>query len=130
MSIAAGVDHLIWFAGERDDVAEIMQTFNLFVLPSINEGISNTILEAMATALPVIATNVGGNPELVVNDQTGYLVQKQNPLSMAEAFKNYIDNPDLLICHGKAGRNRCESTFSLQRMITDYTNMYDQLLNV
>lgn len=128
MSSGAGVDHLIWFTGERHDVAELMQTFNLFVLPSINEGISNTILEAMATALPVIATNVGGNPELVENGLTGYLVQKQNPLALVEAFKNYMDNPDLLISHGKAGRRRCESTFSLQRMTTDYINMYDQLL--
>ncbi len=130
LSSEAGLDHLIWLAGERNDVADIMQTFNLFVLPSINEGISNTILEAMATALPVIATNVGGNPELVVNGHTGYLVQKQNPLAIAEAIKNYMDYPDLLISHGEAGRSRCESTFCLQRMITDYTNMYDQLLQI
>ena len=121
----AGVDGLIWFAGERNDVAEIMQTMDLFVLPSINEGISNTILEAMATALPVIATDVGGNPELVINNQTGYLVPRQDPIAMAEVFKHYLDNPDLIAVHGKAGRARCESTFSLDRMIVDYMNVYD-----
>jgi sugar transferase (PEP-CTERM/EpsH1 system associated) len=130
LSMEAGVDDLIWFAGERNDVADIMQTLDLFVLPSINEGISNTILEAMATELPVIATNVGGNPELVIHNQTGYLVPKQNPTAMAEAFKYYLDNPDLLIGHGKAGRARCESTFSLNRMMTDYMNVYDDLLNL
>jgi sugar transferase (PEP-CTERM/EpsH1 system associated) len=130
LSMEAGVDDLIWFAGERNDVADIMQTLDLFVLPSINEGISNTILEAMATELPVIATNVGGNPELVIHNQTGYLVPKQNPTAMAEAFKYYLDNPDLLIGHGKAGRARCESTFSLSRMMTDYMNVYDDLLNL
>lgn len=130
LSLEADVDDLIWFAGERNDVADIMQALNLFVLPSINEGISNTILEAMATELPVIATDVGGNPELVIHNQTGYLVPKQNPTAMAEAFKYYLDNPDLLIGHGKAGRARCESTFSLNRMITDYMNVYDDLLNL
>ena len=128
LSLEAGIDDLIWFAGERNDVADVMQTLDLFVLPSINEGISNTILEAMATELPVIATDVGGNPELVINNQTGYLVPKQNPIAMAEAFKHYLDNRDLLVCHGKAGRARCESTFSLNRMITDYINVYDRLL--
>ena len=82
----------------------------------------------MATELPVIATDVGGNPELVINNQTGYLVPKQNPIAMAEAFKQYLDNPNLLASHGKAGRARCESTFSLNRMITDYMNIYDRLL--
>jgi sugar transferase (PEP-CTERM/EpsH1 system associated) len=126
----AGIDELVWFAGERNDVADLMQTLDLFVLPSINEGISNTILEAMATALPVIATDVGGNPELVINNQTGLLVPKQNPIAMAEAFKHYLDNPDLLVCHGKSGRARCESTFSLKRMIADYMNVYDNLLHL
>ncbi|MDD1640435.1 MAG: TIGR03088 family PEP-CTERM/XrtA system glycosyltransferase [Methylococcaceae bacterium] len=128
LSLEAGIDDLIWFAGERNDVADLMQALDLFVLPSINEGISNTILEAMATELPVIATDVGGNPELVINNQTGYLVPKQNPIAMAEAFKKYLDNRSLLASHGKAGRARCESTFSLKRMITDYMNVYDSLL--
>jgi sugar transferase (PEP-CTERM/EpsH1 system associated) len=128
LSLEAGIDDLIWFAGERNDVADIMRALDLFVLPSINEGISNTILEAMATELPVIATDVGGNPELVINNQTGYLVPKQNPIAMAEAFKKYLDNRSLLARHGKAGRARCESTFSLKRMITDYMNVYDSLL--
>ncbi len=130
LSLEADIDKLIWFADERNDVADLMKNLDLFVLPSINEGISNTILEAMATELPVIATDVGGNPELVIHNQTGYLVQKQNPTAMAEAFKYYLDNPDLLLCHGKAGRALCESTFSLNRMMTDYMNVYDNLLNL
>ena len=124
----AGMNDLIWFAGERSNVAELMQTLDLFVLPSINEGISNTILEAMATQLPVIATNVGGNPELVIDNQTGYLVPKQNPRAMAAVFKHYLANQDLLLTHGKAGRARCESTFSLTRMVDDYMSVYDQIL--
>ena len=128
LSQDAGMNDLIWFAGEKSNVAELMQTLDLFVLPSINEGISNTILEAMATQLPVIATNVGGNPELVIDNQTGYLVPKQNPIAMAAVFKHYLDNQDLLLTHGKAGRARCESTFSLTRMVDDYMSVYDQIL--
>ena len=128
LSLEAGMDDLIWFAGERHDVAELMQTLDLFVLPSINEGISNTILEAMATALPVVATEVGGNPELVIDGLTGYLVPKQDPAAMADAFKRYLDKPELLAIHGQAGRARCVSTFSLNRMISDYVSIYDNLL--
>ena len=124
----ADMEHLVWFAGERHDVADIMQTLDLFVLPSINEGISNTILEAMASALPVIATKVGGNPELVIDGQTGYLVLKQDPIAMAAAFKRYLLQPELLKLHGQAGRSRVISTFSLNRMMTDYMAIYDKLL--
>jgi len=124
----ADIEHLVWFAGERHDVADIMQTLDLFVLPSINEGISNTILEAMASALPVIATKVGGNPELVVDGQTGYLVLKQDPIAMAAAFKRYLLQPELLKLHGQAGRSRVISIFSLNRMMADYMAIYDKLL--
>ena len=124
----ADIEHLVWFAGERHDVADIMQTLDLFVLPSINEGISNTILEAMASALPVIATKVGGNPELVIDGQTGYLVLKQDPIAMAAAFKRYLLQPELLKLHGQAGRSRVISTFSLNRMMADYMAIYDKLL--
>ena len=124
----ADIEHLVWFAGERHDVADIMQTLDLFVLPSINEGISNTILEAMASALPVIATKVGGNPELVIDGQTGYLVLKQDPIAMAAAFKRYLLQPELLKLHGQAGRSRVISIFSLNRMMADYMAIYDKLL--
>ena len=124
----ADIEHLVWFAGERHDVADIMQTLDLFVLPSINEGISNTILEAMASALPVIATKVGGNPELVLEGETGYLVPKQDPIAMASAFKRYLLQPELLTLQGQAGRSRVVSTFSLSRMMADYMAIYDKLL--
>lgn len=125
----AGVADWVWFAGDRSDVAKLMQCFDIFILPSINEGVSNTILEAMATGLPVIATNVGGNPELVADRQSGYLVERQNPQSMAEAIKFYVDNPEVSRQHGYCGRRICIERFSLDRMIRDYTNIYDQVLN-
>lgn len=125
----AGVFDKVWFAGDRKDIAQLMQTFDIFVLPSINEGISNTILEAMATGLPVIATRVGGNIELVSNQQSGFLVDKQNPLVIAEAIKRYLDCPDMIQQHGRYGRKICEQRFSLERMLKDYINVYDQVLN-
>jgi sugar transferase (PEP-CTERM/EpsH1 system associated) len=124
----AGLTPWVWFAGERSDVAELMATLDIFVLPSINEGISNTILEAMATGLPVIASKVGGNPELVVDNETGFLVPKQDPSAIAHAIKHYLDNPELMTTHGQAGRSRCESMFSLQRMLADYERVYEQLI--
>ena len=72
---------------------------DLFVLPSINEGISNTILEAMATGLPVIATAVGGNPELVLDGVTGCLAPPQNPAALAVAIEDYLDEPERLRRH-------------------------------
>jgi len=126
----AGINNLVWFAGDRSDVADLMQTLDIFVLPSINEGISNTILEAMATGLPVIATHVGGNPELVIDNETGFLVPKQDPETMSDAIKRYLDNSEMIIAHGQAGRSRCESVFSLNRMVGDYARVYDELIKL
>jgi glycosyltransferase involved in cell wall biosynthesis len=106
-----------------------MQTFDIFVLPSISEGISNTILEAMASGLPVIATRVGGNSELVIDQQSGYLVDSQNPQAIADAIDHYVEHPETMRQHGEFGRQVCEQRFSLQRMLKDYMSVYDQVLN-
>lgn len=122
----AEIERLVWFAGDRSDIPEILQTLDLFVLPSVNEGISNTILEAMATGLPVIATNVGGNPELVLDKITGSLVSKQNTIKMADALKFYIDNPEATILRGQNARQRILEKFSLKRMVDAYMKVYEQ----
>ena len=82
-----------WLPGARGDVAESLRGFDLFVLPSKAEGISNTILEAMATGLPVVATRVGGNPELVVEGKTGTLVPSSDPAALAGAIARYAGSP-------------------------------------
>jgi sugar transferase (PEP-CTERM/EpsH1 system associated) len=127
-AFAAGVAHLVWLPGDRSDVAQLMQTFEVFVLPSLNEGISNTILEAMASNLPVIATRVGGSPELVADEQSGFLVESGNPKAMAAAIKRYVDQPELAKQHGDFGRDLCRQRFSLQRMLQDYMQVYDSVL--
>lgn len=120
----------VLFHGKSDDVANIMKKMDIFVLPSLAEGISNTILEAMACGLPVIATNVGGNPELVTENVSGYLVPSNNPQTMAEAIQKYIDQPELIAKHGKTARQLIENEFSMKAMVENYMRVYDQLLAV
>jgi sugar transferase (PEP-CTERM/EpsH1 system associated) len=125
----ANVEDLAWLPGERPDVPEIMRGLDLFVLPSLREGISNTILEAMATGLPIVATQVGGNPELVQEGETGILVPPAGQIAMAEAIRGYLANPSMLRRHGEAGRKRVEENFSMQAMVNGYLAVYDAVLN-
>jgi len=98
------------------------------VLPSLAEGISNTILEAMACGLPVVATRVGGNPELVEDGMTGRLVPAANADSLAAALFQYFEDPVLARRHGRAGRHAVLQRFSLDRMVADYLSLYDGLV--
>ena len=119
-----GVRELAWFAGERSDIPEVMRGLDCFVLPSLGEGISNTILEAMACALPVVATRVGGNPELVEDQVTGRVVPAADPVALMQAIMSYFENPALARQHGRAGRNRVEESFSIDRMVDSYHELY------
>jgi sugar transferase (PEP-CTERM/EpsH1 system associated) len=112
------------FLGERSDVHEILQAIDVFVLPSLNEGISNTVLEAMATGLPVVATRVGGNTELVENGHTGILVDPGNSDSIADAIFRYLNDKDLRVRHGRAGRQRVLKHFNVQAMVQSYESVY------
>lgn len=123
------LDCYAWLPGQRDDIAEIMHFLDIFVLPSQAEGISNTILEAMASGLPVIATNVGGNQELVVHGQTGFLVEKQNPPQMRGYLFEYVKDKSKRQLHGKNGRQRVLTEFSMDEMVTRYRAVYDSWIN-
>jgi sugar transferase (PEP-CTERM/EpsH1 system associated) len=125
---AANVGSLVWFAGERDDVAELMSGLDCFVLPSLAEGISNTMLEAMASGLPVISTRVGANADLMEDGLSGRLVPRANPQAIAEEILKYLTEPVLARRHGHAGRQIVERRFSLARMVADYETMYQRLL--
>ncbi len=124
----AGVLNLAWLPGERADIAEIMRGFDVFVLPSLAEGISNTILEAMATGLPIVATRVGGNPELVEEGRTALLVPADDPQAMAAAIAVYADDAAKRAQHGAAGRAAAEARFSLGAMVKAYMEVYDRFL--
>jgi sugar transferase (PEP-CTERM/EpsH1 system associated) len=125
---AHGSLDLAWLPGFRDDVADVMRGLDVFVLPSLKEGISNTILEAMATGRPVVATDVGGNRELVAEGETGYLVPAGDDEAMAAALRRYVDAPCSIAAHGQAGRRRAEREFSLERMVEAYASVYDAVM--
>ena len=122
------VSERVRFLGECRNVPGILAAMDVFVLPSIGEGMSNTLLEAMASGLPVVATRVGGNPELVEDRVSGRLVPSRDPRALAGAIAEYLDDPHLRSLHGKASRERAAGSFSLERMTEAYTNLYGQLL--
>lgn len=124
----AGAEDLAWLPGERNDIPEILRGLDVFVLPSISEGTSNTILEAMATSLPVVATDVGGNPELVEAGKTGWMAPPADPQSMARAIAGYLKDPHTRTAHGDAGRSRVESRFSMRAMVENYIAVYQTVL--
>lgn len=124
----AGYADQVWAPGPRDDVNALLPALDLFVLPSRTEGISNTLLEAMSSGLPVIATAVGGNPELVVDGETGTLIPAADSQALADALLQYLWKPDLLKTHGSAGRKRVEAHFSITAMVDNYLSVYDRML--
>lgn len=124
----AGYADRVWAPGSRSDIDTLLPALDLFVLPSLAEGISNTLLEAMACGLPVIATAVGGNPELVDDGVTGTLVPAADSQAMADALEQYLRNPRLLKMHGSAGRRRVEAQFSIKTMVERYLGVYDSLI--
>lgn len=122
----SGLAGQVWFAGSRDDVPGLLRAMNLFVLPSLAEGISNTIMEAMATGLPVVATDVGGNSELILEGVTGHLVSRGNPEAMMTALSSYLAHPQRISEQGLASRSRAEQAFSLPAMVERYQRVYQQ----
>jgi sugar transferase (PEP-CTERM/EpsH1 system associated) len=124
-----GVADLAWLPGARNDVPEILRGLDCFVLPSLGEGISNTILEAMATGLPVIATDVGGNGELVEAGTTGELVPAADLHALAQRMLAYARDREAARAAGRKGRARIEREFSLEAMVSRYRGLYDRLLS-
>jgi glycosyltransferase involved in cell wall biosynthesis len=118
-----GLSSRVEFAGARDDVAEQLDQSAIFVLLSHWEGLPLTIIEAMRSRLPVVASNVGGIPELVEDGKTGYLVQN-NPGAVAAALQRLIDQPALSQAMGIAGRSLFERRFSIDRMVRETTRVY------
>ena len=119
----AGLSERVWLPGNRNDVAELLGCMDVFALPSLAEGISNTILEAMACGVPVIATDVGGNPELVHAD-TGRLVPLHAPEKFAQILVHYAQQPQLRSAQGQAARQRATQEFSLDGMAQRYAQLY------
>jgi sugar transferase (PEP-CTERM/EpsH1 system associated) len=125
----AGARDLAWLPGERSDIPDLLRGLDCFVLPSLAEGISNTILEAMATGLPVIATRVGGNAELIEENVTGRLVPSGDPAALAAAMLAYFGDAIAARQHGTAARRVAENTFALKGMVSKYEAVYEEALS-
>ncbi len=121
------ISQQVIFTGGTDRAPEFYRCMDVYVLPSIFEGISNTILEAMASGLPVITTRVGCNTELVEDGKTGFLFNPGDYRSLAEKITAYFKNPSLVREHGLAGRARTEKDFSLSVMVKKYERIYSSL---
>jgi sugar transferase (PEP-CTERM/EpsH1 system associated) len=114
----------VWLPGARGDIPDIMRSFSVFVLPSLSEATPVTIMEAMATGLPVVASRVGGVPQLVLEDQTGLLTAPGNPEALADALAAYIGDAALRGRHGAAGRARVEAHYSVGATVAAYEALY------
>lgn len=115
--------------GERHDVPELLADSGFFVSSSLSEGISLTLLEAMAVGLPVVTTAIGGNPEVVLDGQTGRLAPAGDPTALARAIVELCGERDLWPAMGTLGRQRVEQNFEIRQMVHSYESLYEGLLN-
>jgi glycosyltransferase involved in cell wall biosynthesis len=128
-TVRLGLEGRVVFTGFRLDVPEVLSEVAVSVLPSFSEGLSNTLLESMAAGVPVVATRVGGNPEVIEDGETGLLVPPRDAAALADAIYLLLENPKLASRFGQAGRQRVVELFSLERMIGETERLYLSLLN-
>ncbi|MBL8380617.1 MAG: TIGR03088 family PEP-CTERM/XrtA system glycosyltransferase [Burkholderiales bacterium] len=124
-----GISDATWLPGARDDIPAVLRALDLFVLPSLNEGISNTILEAFASGLPVVATGVGGNPELIDDGMTGRLFAPGDVEFVTRAITDYASDAGLRKTQGNTARQGALERFSLEAMVSQYQAVYDRLVS-
>lgn len=124
----ADLETQTWMPGNRNDIPEQLQKMDLFVLPSLAEGIPVTVLEAMASGLPVVASRVGGLPELIDDGVTGTLLEPGDPDALCAVLAGYAEDPGRACREGARARERVETTFGLPRMIGAYADLYRSLL--
>lgn len=116
------------FTGFRCDVPALLAEASLSVLPSLSEGLSNSLLESMAARVPAIAARVGGNPEVIEHEATGLLVAPRDSAALAGAMIRLLENPELAMRFGEAGRRRVEEHFSVERVVRDTERLYRDLI--
>ena len=126
----ANVSHLAWLAGARDDVADVLRMLNCFVLPSQAEGTSCTLQEAMACGLPVVATAVGGTPDLLDHGKSGVLVASDDEAAMATAIWGMYTDPANTLRLAQMARDRALQEFGLDAMVHSYETLFSGRLSV
>lgn len=124
LALNLGVDDRLIFTGHRTDVPEILAEGAVSVLPSHSEGLSNTLLESMAAGLPVVATQVGGNAELVQDGINGFLIPPQSPATLAHVILRILQDKPLATRFSQAARARASEYFSMERMVQDTQALY------
>lgn len=117
----------VMFLGKRNDVKSLLHIMDVVCLSSLSEGLSLTLTEAMASGKPIVATNVGGNPELIVNGVTGFLVPPESPDEMANAILKLLRNDELRISMGQKGRERVKKEFDINGIAKEYEKLYFEL---
>lgn len=123
------LSHRVIFTGERNDIPQLLQEIDLSVLPSLSEGLSNSLLEAMAAGLPVVATNVAGNPEVVQDGQTGLIVPARSGAALSRAMIRILESRALAQRFGEAGYKRVKNHFSLTATVRRTEDLYTALLD-
>ncbi len=123
-----GVEAKVFFLGLRQDIPRILAMLDVFVLPSLSEGLSMAILEAMIAGKPVVATQVGGNPELVLDGETGFLVPPRDSQTLAAKVVTLLTDKDTAAQFAERGKRRAEGQFSLRTMVSSYQSLYDECL--
>lgn len=124
-----GLEKRVHFLGLRQDIPRILAMLDVFVLPSLSEGLSMAILEAMIAGKPVVATQVGGNPELVLNGKTGFLVPPRDSQALASSLVTLLTTKALAAQFAEKGKCRAEGQFSLETMVRAYQALYDECLH-
>ena len=124
------IEDRVRFLGVRSDVPKLLQAVDVFALTSVSEAASLTVLEAMATSLPVVVTNVGGNPEMVRHEVEGLLVERGDADACATALHRLLDDPSLARRLGDAGRRRVEERYRLEQTVENYHQLYRRLCNL
>lgn len=117
----------VLFLGQRSDINELLAISDIFVLPSLTEGMPVTILEAMAMQKPILATNVGGIPEMIQNGSNGILIESKNTNALISALSGMITNNDMRRCLGQKAKETAQDQFRLEIMIRNYEELYKNL---
>jgi glycosyltransferase involved in cell wall biosynthesis len=126
-AVELGLSGNVLFLGQRNDLNRIYPLFDVFLLSSFTEGVSVSLLEAMSHSIPTVATDVGGNPEVVVDGKTGFLVPSNDDTAMAEKIAMLLNDRELARTLGENSRQRVQQQFSFDGMMDEYMRLYQSL---
>lgn len=128
LAVSFGVENHVTFAGQRNDIPEILQAGDVFVLPTLIDALPTVLIEAMAARKAIVATNVGGVPEIVENEKNGLLVEPADPLQLAEGCLRLIRQNDVREAMAEAGLQIARSKFDIENQVRTISNLYEELI--